>query len=253
MEVLYRADDIWDKAKENRSRVTSVTGEDINSYYTMVKTIDEQNAKLGLVMPYTGENKQNIMAYLVGTYDKEKGSVLKVYKFSSGNSVLGTMQLDTLIEQDDRISKELEALNLGGTRIEKTIITIPINNTLLYIEPIYQVMINETGQVPILKKVIAASGNKVAIGDNLNEAISNLLSQDAVSIEVGTDNKEELIQQIINANKNLEESSKTNDWELIGKDMKKLQQLIDKLDAIIKKEQNSLEKVPKTNIKENTV
>ena len=72
------------------------------------------------------------------------------------------MQLDNLIEQDEKISQELKLLNTTGTKIEKHIIVIPINNTLLYVEPIYQVMLNES-QVPILKKVIVASGNKVAI------------------------------------------------------------------------------------------
>ena len=145
------------------------------------------------------------------------------------------MQLDTLVEQDDRISKELDSLDVSGTKIEKSIITIPINNTLLYIEPIYQVMLNES-QVPVLKKIIVASGNKVAIGNDLKEAIANLLSQDAMSIEVDTENKEEIIMRIINANKNLEESSKSNDWELIGKDMKKLQQLISELEVVMEKD-----------------
>jgi len=72
------------------------------------------------------------------------------------------MQLDTLTEQDEKISQELKSINVSGTKLEKSIIVIPIDNTLLYVEPIYQIMLNES-QVPILKKVIVASGNKVAI------------------------------------------------------------------------------------------
>ena len=83
-------------------------------------------------------------------------------------------------------------------------------------------MLNDKSQVPQLKKVVVASGNKVAIGNNIEEAITNLLSQEAISIEVEAENKDELIKQIINANKNLEESNKSNNWEMIGKDMSKL-------------------------------
>ena len=74
----------------------------------------------------------------------------------------GTMQLDTLTEQDDKISQELKSISVSGTKLEKNIIVVPIDNTLLYVEPVYQVVLNES-QVPILKKVIVASGNKVAI------------------------------------------------------------------------------------------
>jgi len=240
-EVLYRQDDIWDKAKENTSRTTNTsTGTQINSYYTQVKTIDNNDTVLGLVIPYTIAEKQNIISYLVGTYDEQNNKKLTLYKFKSENAILGTTQLDTLVEQDETISKELNTLNVTGTRIEKNIIVVPINNTLLYVEPIYQVMLNDEEQVPLLKKVVVASGNKVAIGNNIKEAIESLLSQEAINIEIVSENKDELIEQIINANKNLEQSNMSNNWEMIGKDMAKLQELIGELEAIV--EQEELEK-----------
>ena len=81
------------------------------------------------------------------------------------------MQLDTQIEQDETISKEIESLNVTGTKITKNMIIVPINNTLLYVEPIYQQYINETDSLPILKKVVVASGNKVAIGNTFKRSI----------------------------------------------------------------------------------
>jgi len=240
-EVLYRQDDIWDRAKENTTRTTSSsTGTYIDSYYTQVKTIDNNSSKLGLVVPYTIAEKQNIISYLVGTYDEQNNKKLTLYKFKSENAILGTTQLDTLVEQDETISKELNTLNVTGTRIEKNIIVVPINNTLLYVEPIYQVMLNDEEQVPLLKKVVVASGNKVAIGNDIKEAIANLLSQEAIDIEIVSENKDELIEQIINANKNLEQSNVSNNWEMIGKDMAKLQELIGELEKIV--EQENLEK-----------
>ena len=120
-------------------------------------------------------------------------------------------------------------------------IIVPINNTLLYVEPIYQTMLNES-EVPILKKIIVASGNKVAIGDNLNKALSNLLSQYAVDIEVeNTDDLEGLIEAIIKANNNLTESNNNNDWEMMGKDVKKLQDLITSLEQLKEEEDKKKE------------
>ena len=120
--------------------------------------------------------------------------------------------------------------------MQKHIIVIPINNTLLYIEPIYQVLLNET-QVPVLKKIIVASGNKVAIGNNTKEAILNLLSQDAINIEIESENIDDIVLQIINANKNLNESNASGNWEMIGKDIEKLQDLIEQLETIVELEE----------------
>ena len=125
-------------------------------------------------------------------------------------------------------------------------IVVPIDNTLLYVEPIYQVMLNES-EVPVLKKIIVASGNKVAIGNNLTEAVENLSSQYASKIEgTNTDTQEALIQEIIKANNNLSNSNASNDWELMGVDLKKLQGLINQLEELQKEEEKENKKSSNT-------
>ena len=142
------------------------------------------------------------------------------------------MQLDNQIEQDEQISSEIKALNTTGTRVTKDMVVVSVNNTLLYVESIYQTMLNEESKIPMLKKVVVASGNKVAIGDNLENALKNLLSKEASNIEVeNTDDIDGLIEAIVKANKNLSESTNNKDWELMGSDIKKLQSLIDSLEA----------------------
>ena len=164
------------------------------------------------------------------------------------------MQLDTQIEQDEKISKELESLNVNGTKITKNMIIVPINDTLLYVEPIYQQYINENNSAPTLKKVVVASGNKLAIGNNLNEALTNLVSKYAVDIEIeNTDNTEDLIKAIIKANGNLKDSTANGDLEMVGKDVKRLQELVDKLDKVVKEEQKEKEKNKKDETLTNNV
>ena len=261
-DVIYRGDDLWDIAKynTNTSKTTKSTGTYMKPYYTTLKT--KAGEQFGLVQMYTPDSKQNIISYLVGTTENG-ANTLRMYKFSADSNIVGAMQLDKQIEENETISSELSSLNVTGTKLTKQMIIVPIDNTLLYVEPIYQTMLNES-DVPVLKKVIVASGNKVAIGDSLQKALENLLSQYAVDVEIeNTDDMESLIEAIIKANQNLTESNKNNDWEMMGKDVKKLQDLITSLEKTKteedkKKQQNNTvsnntNDVNETNTSNNTV
>lgn len=249
-DVLYRADDLWDIAKYNSVKSSKSTGTYVEPYYTMLKTQDGE--QLGLVQIYTPDEKQNIISYLVGTTNGTNNQ-LKLYKFSADSNIVGLMQLDKKIEEDEAISSELELLNSTGTKLTKQMMVVPIENTLLYVESIYQTMLNES-EVPVLKKVIVASGNKVAIGDTLNKALENLLSKYAVDIEVeNTEDIEGLIEAIIKANDNLTDSNNNNNWEMMGKDIQKLQELISSLEQVKEKEDKKKEELEKTNNTTNSV
>ena len=91
----------------------------MDSYYTMLKT--KHGEQFGLIQMYTPEEKQNIISYLVGT--NENGvNTLRLYKFSPDSNIVGAMQLDKQIEEDEVISSELESLNVTGTKISKPLI-----------------------------------------------------------------------------------------------------------------------------------
>ena len=236
-EILYRADDVWSIAKESsKNSNKNVSTKEIQAYYTLLRTPNSDKSELGLVLPYTITDKQNIVGYLVGT-DK-----LTIYRFTGDIPTLGTTQLERLIDEDEKISAELATLNVAGTKLEKKLFVVPIENKLLYVETIYQVLINEN-QVPILKKVIVSAGNKLAIGDDLKTAIKKLISQEAVDIEIEEEDIEYLINEIIEANKNLKESNESNDWTMIGNDIKKLQELINKLEEAKLKEEKDEEEL----------
>ncbi len=228
-DILYRTDDLWEYAKYNPTILSKSSGAILEPYYTMIK--DEGESKIGLMQIYTPSAKQNLISYLVGTTDGANNK-LKLYKFSEDSNILGTMQLDKQIEQDETISAEIQTLNKTGTKVTKDMVVVPVENTLLYVESIYQTMLNES-KVPILKKIVVASGNKVAIGNSLQEALENLLSTDATDIEIeNTDDLDGLIDAIVKANKNLSESTENNNWELMGSDIKKLQDLIMSLETM---------------------
>ncbi len=243
-DVLYRNNDIWSFAKYGSTTTNSskiVLAKTVSSkskvatlqpYYAKIKAPDEEKSQIGLIQVYTPNQKSNIISCLIGTCDGLENK-LKIYKYPADSNILGPTQLDNQIEQDETISKELSALNVTGSRITKEMKIIPINNSMLYVENIYQTMANEPNKPTTLKKVIVASGTKVAIGDTLTKAITNLLSQSAVNIQVETtEDVQGLVKEIIDANNNLTESNNRNDWEMMGKDIKELQGLIKALEKI---------------------
>ncbi len=238
-DVLYRGNDVWEIASYSSS--ISRTGKaEMKPYYTIVKSENGNQSKIGLVIAYNLSERESLNSYLIGTVENGK-NVLSLYKFVGDSMVIGPMQLDNLIEQDEAISKEISSLNVTGTKIAKEMIIVPIDNTLLYVVPVYQTSLNEINSVPILKKIVVASGNKVAIGNDLTEAIKNLLSpNDAISIDVEDNSTiDGLIDSIIKANNNLTESNNSNDWGQIGRDIDALQNLIRQLEETKKTEKEN--------------
>ena len=236
-DTLYRADDIWQITQKASTTKSTVVGVEMEPYYTMLKTKDSNTADLGLFLSFNKYGKQNITSYLVGKV-KDGKSRLTLYKINSESNVAGIMQLNNQIEQDTTITKELEDLNTSGTRLIKDMVIVPIDNTILYVEPIYQVMLNADSQIPILKKVIVASGNSVAIGDTLTKALTNLFSDDnSVDLEfINVEDISALVDSVIKANNNLKESLDANDFEMIGKDISSLQTIINQLETARKNE-----------------
>ncbi len=225
-EVLYRGDDSWKKASYVATQNNKTVTNTLDSYYTMVK-----DGNIGLIQMYSPNSKQNLASYLVGT-NENGANKLKIYRLSSNESILGLTQLDSKIMQDESMKNQIEKLNVTGAKITKNIMVVPVEKTLLYIEQIYQTKTNEKeAGTPLLKKVIVSSGNKVAIGNNLAEALENIVSQEATSIDTNTtEDLDGTIEAIIKANKNLTNSMNSKNWELIGSDIKTLQELIDKLE-----------------------
>ena len=96
----------------------------------MVKTVDSEESQLGLVLPYTLDERQSLISYLVGTYDDNGNSKLTLYKYFVDSNIIGPMQLDTQIEQDEEISSTLQNLNVTGTRLIRNMICFYIKHLL---------------------------------------------------------------------------------------------------------------------------
>ncbi len=236
-DVLYRGDNVWQISTESTNKNSK-----ISPYFTLVNTVDSNTDTLGLMVPYNKYGKQSMIAYLVGTCENGDNK-LTLYKFDSNTSIAGISQVNNQIDQDEVISKELEDLNTTGTKLIRDMEIVPIENTLLYVEKVYQVMLNDSDAIPTLKKIIVASGNVLAMGDTLDEAISNLFSDYSIELDFyDAEDIDALIDSIIKANNNLKESLNSNDFEMIGKDLASLQNLLEQLEILQKKNEQSEDK-----------
>lgn len=230
---IYRADDRWEVAEVSGSGTRSST-----SMYTLLKKGDE--LKPAIITTYTPEKRKNIVSYLVGQTENGANK-LTMYRYNE-KSELSLSFIDTQIEKDEKVQKEMRELTTLGTELKTVRILLPYEDTTLYIKSIYQVFLNEDS-VPVLKKVIVANKGKVGIGNTLKEAMQRMLTENAIDIDVrDLANEDELKDAIIKQNKILKDVMKQGDFEYTGKDIQRLIKLVDQLEEVSK------EKKKKTNI-----
>lgn len=239
VDTLYRADDLWQVSGSTNSYLDQKA----NSEYVLVKEKDEAS-KLGLMSVYTMKNKRAINAYLVGEISNGKQK-LKLNRYAKNDNILIRDYISSQIQADKNISEEINKISSIGSEIASEEFLMPIENTMLYIKTYHQVYINEKTP-PVLKKVIVANGSKVAIGDNLTQAINNLFTAGVVNIDITEElNIDLLLEAVIKQNQELEKSIKTNNLEYIGKDTEKLRLLIKQLEEAIEyKKKNTPKELP---------
>ncbi len=111
----------YSKIQHKTQQKTTAKGTYMEPYYTMLKT--KNGEQFGLVQMYTPDSKQNIISYLVGTTENGNNT-LRMYKFSADSNIVGAIQLDKQIEENEAISSEINSLNVTGTKLTKQMIIV---------------------------------------------------------------------------------------------------------------------------------
>jgi uncharacterized membrane protein (UPF0182 family) len=120
--------------------------------------------------------RQNMIAWLAARCDPPDYGKLIVYEFPKDKLVYGPFQIEARINQNTEISQQLSLWNQMGSRVIRGhLIVIPIENSILYVSPLY--LRAETGQLPELKRVIAAYGDRVVMEETLTDALAALFRQ----------------------------------------------------------------------------
>lgn len=202
-QVFYNKEDQWQVAKQFYG--TSKDAVDVNSSYLMMKLPDRDKEEFMIISPFTPKNKNNMVAWMAGICDGEDYGKLKVYQFPKQKLVYGPMQIEQRIDQDTQIAPQLNLLSQVSSEVSRgNMLTIPIEDSILYVEPIYVKSSTEQMALPEVKKVVVAYGNKIVMRDSLSEAINAIFNLGQGS-DISESNKSE---SSTNAKESLEEKAR---------------------------------------------
>lgn len=242
--TLYNKSDVWDIATQIYTADGDNTAQQVESAYLIMKLPEEQDQEEFLLMvPYTPQGKTNMIAWLAVKNDGENYGQLVQYNFPSGQVVEGPMQVEGIISQDTIIGPQLNLLATGGNSqvVRGNMLTIPVEESILYVEPIYIKAINAKA-LPELKKVILYYKNKVVMEDTLEAGLERIFDlktnntpptpeqPQQPSTGVGED-AASLIARANEAFRLSQEAMKAGNWTEYGNKLKELEALLSKLSA----------------------
>ena len=133
-----------------------------------------------LMLPMLPSRRQNMIAWLAARCDPPDYGKLIVYEFPKDKLVFGPSQIEARINQNTEISQQISLWNQMGSRVIRgNLLVVPIENSLLYVSPLY--LRAKTGQLPELKRVIAAYGDRVVMEDTLPAALAALFKDTSLA------------------------------------------------------------------------
>ncbi|MGH8056973.1 MAG: UPF0182 family protein, partial [Candidatus Entotheonellia bacterium] len=192
-----------------------------------------------LMIPMVPSKRENMIAWLAARSDPPDYGKLIVYEFPKEKLVYGPFQIEARINQNTEISQQLSLWNQMGSRVIRGhLIVIPIENSILYVSPLY--LRSETGQLPELKRVIAAYGEQVVMEETLTGALAALFKDTAPAAQVAqppqvrvstplTGPAIERARQALQHYQQAMEQLKTGDWGGFGTELGALQQILEEL------------------------
>lgn len=142
-------------------------------YYTIMKLPGEAGAEYIQMLPYTPRQKDNLAAWMVARSDGENYGKLMVFQFPKQTVIFGPRQVAARISQDQVIAPQITLWNQQGSEvIQGNLLVIPIEESLLYIRPLY--LRAAGGRIPELKRVVVAYQNHIVMEETLDEALERL-------------------------------------------------------------------------------
>jgi len=182
-----------------------------------------------------------MIAWMCARMDGDQYGKKLVFQFPKQETVYGPMQIESRINQDTEISRQLTLWDQkGSTTLRGNLVVIPINNSILYIEPLY--LQSESTKMPELKRIIAAYGNKVVMEETLDKALLAIFGGDQTGAVApstpaapsGTAGKtiQELSQLARQYYDQANERLKVGDWAGYGENINKLNETITRLEQL---------------------
>lgn len=234
--VFYQKEDLWDIANE----IYGTEKVQMTPNYYIAKLPGETSAEFFNSIPFTPRSKQNMTALMVARNDGENYGQLILYQFPKSKTVYGPEQIEAQIDQNTEISKEFSLWSSNGTSYRRgNMFVIPINTSLLYVEPVYLEATNSS--IPEVKRIIMAYGDKIAYEETLAGCLTSLFGGDAEksvdnennTASAGKDSQtlstKQLAKLASQAFEDAQNAQKNGDWAGYGKYLDKLEEYLSQL------------------------
>ncbi len=171
-QVFYNKEDQWQvPVIDDEGSATPM-----QPYYTIMRLPGEKGTEFIQMLPFTPRMKDNLSAWMVARSDGENYGRLMVFQFPKQKVVFGPRQIVARINQDQVISPQITLWNQqGSTVIQGTLLVIPINESLLYVRPLY--LRSAGGRIPELKRVIVAYQDQIVMAETLNQGLVQIFGR----------------------------------------------------------------------------
>jgi uncharacterized membrane protein (UPF0182 family) len=180
-QVFYNREDVWTIAQQGRTQTGRQASDVIEPFFILMRFPGESSVEFVSILPFTPANRNNLIGWMAARSDGEAYGKLRAYHFPKTRFVNGPLQIQASIDQDPQLSSQLTLWNQqGSTVIRGNLLVIPLEDTLLFAEPIY--LQAERSPMPELRLVVLATQDSLAFGSRFEEALNNLLQGRAGSI-----------------------------------------------------------------------
>jgi hypothetical protein len=177
-QVFYNNEDLWTRPNEQYAGQQRL----MEPYYILSKLPDEDRLEFMLMTPMTPENRDNMIAWIAARSDPPHYGEIITYKLPKEKLIYGPNQVESRIDQNTEISRQLSLWDQRGSQVVRgNLIVVPIEESFLYVEPIY--LIAENIQIPQLRRVIVSYGEQVAMEPSLAEALNEVFGEELIEVE----------------------------------------------------------------------
>jgi uncharacterized membrane protein (UPF0182 family) len=228
-EVFYNREDLWQFPRELASiDAGSTPGAQMTPYYMIMRLPGEQRAEFVLLLPMVPSQRENMIAWLAARCDQPDYGKLIVYTFPKDKLIYGPFQIEARIQQNTEISQQISLWNQMGSRVIRGhLVVVPIENSILYVSPLY--LRAASGQLPELKRVIAAYGDRVVMHDTLAQALAALFEQTAPAMSKSPGTVDARAHEALTHYNRALERLKAGDWSSFGQELDALRPLLESL------------------------
>ncbi len=234
IEVFYNQEDLWQLPQQTGQNDAS---EQMQPYYVIMRLPNADGEEFLQILPFTPTRKDNMVAWMAARCDGEQYGQLVLYQFPKQILVYGPQQIEARIDQNPEISGQLTLWNQEGSSVIRgNLLVIPVDQSLLYFEPVY--LQADKGALPELKRVIVAFKNTIVMRNTLAEALEAVfgtiqsvtpaLPADVTSTD---DTSQNLVQSAIEAYEQGQTALQNGDWSAYGQAQERLGSLLRQLNA----------------------